>query len=159
MPSHGDPAAVNPPDRIRGNLEGIISSADPEAIKIHLTAIKQDLVIVMEKLPESKNPVWVFPTESTNFLRIDRDIDNMLITAQTLTTVSPDSAAFQTGMTNIGERSLSLRQNIMDATPYMFVSISNIIFSTMWIAAILGVFAILKRKKDQLNKFDEVPGV
>jgi hypothetical protein len=101
----------------------------------------------------------VFPTESTNFLRIDRDIDNMLITAQTLTTVSPDSAAFQTGMTNIGERSLSLRQNIMDATPYMFVSISNIIFSTMWIAAILGVFAILKRKKDQLNTFDEVPGV
>jgi hypothetical protein len=47
----------------------------------------------------------------------------------------------------------------MDATPYMFVSISNIIFSTMWIAAILGVFAILKRKKDQLNTFDEVPGV
>jgi hypothetical protein len=159
MSINGYHADVYPLDRIRGNLDGIISSADPEAIKIHLTVIKQDLVIVMEKLPESKNPVWVFPTESTNFLRIDRDIDNMLITAQTLTTVSPDSAAFQTGMTNIGERSLSLRQNIMDATPYMFVSISNIIFSTMWIAAILGVFAILKRKKDQLNKFDEVPGV
>ncbi len=159
MSINGYHADVYPLDRIRGNLDGIIGSADPEAIKIHLTAIKQDLVIVMEKLPESKNPVWVFPTESTNFIRIDRDIDNMLTTAQTLTTVSPDSAAFQTGMTNIGERSLSLRQNIMDATPYMFVSISNIIFSTMWIAAILGVFAILKRKKDQLNTFDEVPGV
>lgn len=159
MSINGYHADVYPLDRIRGNLDGIIGSADPEAIKIHLTAIKQDLVIVMEKLPESKNPVWVFPTESTNFIRIDRDVDNMLATAQTLTTVSPDSAAFQTGMTNIGERSLSLRQNIMDATPYMFVSISNIIFSTMWIAAILGVFAILKRKKDQLNTFDEVPGV
>lgn len=159
MSINGYHADVYPLDRIRGNLDGIIGSADPEAIKIHLTAIKQDLAIVMEKLPESKNPVWVFPTESTNFLRIDRDVDNMLVTAQTLTGVSPDSAAFQTGMTNIGERSLSLRQNIMDATPYMFVSISNIIFSTMWIAAILGIFAILKRKKDQLNTFDEVPGV
>lgn len=159
MSINGYHADVYPLDRIRGNLDGIIGSADPEAIKIHLTAIKQDLAIVMEKLPESKNPVWVFPTESTNFLRIDRDVDNMLITAQTLTTVSPDSAAFQTGMTNIGERSLSIRQNIMDATPYMFVSISNIIFSTMWIAAILGIFTILKRKKDQLNTFDEVPGV
>ncbi len=159
MSINGYHADVYPLDRIRGNLDGIIGSADPQAIKIHLTAIKQDLAIVMEKLPESKNPVWVFPTESTNFLRIDRDIDNMLVTAQTLTTVSPDSAAFQTGMTNIGERSLSIRQNIMDATPYMFVSISNIIFSTMWIAAILGIFAILKRKKDQLNAFDEVPGV
>ena len=159
MTINGYHADVYPLDRIRGNLDGIIGSADPAAIKIHLTAIKQDLVIVMEKLPESKNPVWVFPTESTNFLRIERDVDNMLVNVQTISGVSPDSAAFQTGMTNIGERSLALRQNIMDATPYMFVSISNIIFSTMWIAAILGIFAILKRKKDQLNAYDEVPGV
>ncbi len=159
MTINGYHADVYPLDRIRGNLDGIIGSADPAAIKIHLTAIKQDLTIVMEKLPESKNPVWVFPTESTNFLRIERDVDNMLVNVQTISGVSPDSAAFQTGMTNIGERSLALRQNIMDATPYMFVSISNIIFSTMWIAAILGIFAILKRKKDQLNAYDEVPGV
>ena len=159
MTINGYHADVYPLDRIRGNLDGIIGSSDPAAIKIHLTAIKQDLVIVMEKLPESKNPVWVFPTESTNFLRIERDVDNMLVNVQTISGVSPDSAAFQTGMTNIGERSLALRQNIMDATPYMFVSISNIIFSTMWIAAILGIFAILKRKKDQLNAYDEVPGV
>lgn len=159
MAINGYHADVYPLDRIRGNLDGIIGSADPAAIKIHLTAIKQDLTIVMEKLPESKNPVWVFPTESTNFLRIERDVDNMLVNVQTISGVSPDSAAFQTGMTNIGERSLALRQNIMDATPYMFVSISNIIFSTMWIAAILGIFAILKRKKDQLNVYDEVPGV
>ena len=159
MAINGYHADVYPLDRIRGNLDGIIGSSDPAAIKIHLTAIKQDLVIVMEKLPESKNPVWVFPTESTNFLRIERDVDNMLVNVQTISGVSPDSAAFQTGMTNIGERSLALRQNIMDATPYMFVSISNIIFSTMWIAAILGIFAILKRKKDQLNAYDEVPGV
>jgi len=159
MTINGYHADVYPLDRIRGNLDGIIGSADPAAIKIHLTAIKQDLAIVMEKLPESKNPVWVFPTESTNFLRIERDVDNMLVNVQTISGVSTDSAAFQTGMTNIGERSLALRQNIMDATPYMFVSISNIIFSTMWIAAILGIFAILKRKKDQLNAYDEVPGV
>lgn len=152
-------ADVYPLDRIRGNLDGILGSADPVAIKTHLIAIKQDLAIVMEKLPESKNPVWVFPTESTSFLRIERDVDNMLINVETISGVSEDSAAFQTGMTNIGERSLALRQNIMDATPYMFVSVSNIVFSTMWIAAILGIFAVLKRKKDQLTAFDETTGV
>lgn len=159
MAINGYHADVYPLDRIRGNLDGIIGSADPVAIKTHLTAIKQDLAIVMEKLPESKNPVWVFPTESTNFLRIERDVDNMLVNIETISGVSEDSAAFQTGMTNIGERSLALRQNIMDATPYMFVSVSNIVFSTMWIAAILGIFAALKRKKDQLTAFDEVAGV
>jgi cellulose synthase/poly-beta-1,6-N-acetylglucosamine synthase-like glycosyltransferase len=159
MAINGYHADVYPLDRIRGNLDGIIGSADPVAIKTHLTAIKQDLTIVMEKLPESKNPVWVFPTESTSFLRISRDVDNMIVNVETISGVSEDSAAFQTGMTNIGERSLALRQNIMDATPYMFVSVSNIVFSTMWIAAILGIFAALKRKKDQLTSFDEATGV
>jgi len=150
---------VYPLDRIRGNLDGIIGSSDPIAIKTHLSAIKQDLAIVMAKLPESKNPVWIFPTESTSFLRIERDIDNMQTNAETISGVSKDSAAFQTGISNIGERALSIRQNIMDATPYMFVSVSNILFSTMWIAAILGIFTALKRKKDQLTKFDETAGV
>jgi len=150
---------IYPLDRIRGNLDGIIGSSDPVEIKNHLTAIKQDLAIVMEKLPESKNPVWIFPTESTSFLRIERDIDNMQVNVETIAGVSKDTAAFQMGISNIGERSLSIRQNIMDATPYMFVSVSNIIFSTMWIAAILGIFTALKRKKDQLTKFDETAGV
>ena len=159
MAINGYHTDVYPLDRIRGNLDAIIGSADPVEIKTHLTAIKQDLTIVMEKLPESKNPVWVFPTESTSFLRIERAVDNMIVNVETISGVSEDSAAFQTGMTNIGERSLALRLNIMDATPYMFVSVSNIIFSTMWIAAILGIFTALKRKKDQLTAIDEAIGV
>jgi hypothetical protein len=159
MAINGYHADVYPHDRIRGNLDGILGSADPVSIKTHLMAIKQDLAIVMEKLPESKNPVWVFPTESTSFLRIERDVDNMIANAETISGISEDNAAFQTGMTNIGERAFAIRQNIMDATPYMFVSVSNIVFSTMWIAAILGIFAALKRKKDQLTAFDEAAGI
>ena len=159
MAINGYHTDVYPLDKIRGNLDGILGSADPVSIKTHLTAIKQDLAIVMEKLPESKNPVWVFPTESTSFLRIERDVDNMIANAETISGISEDNAAFQTGMTNIGERAFAIRQNIMDATPYMFVSVSNIVFSTMWIAAILGIFAALKRKKDQLTAFDEATGI
>ena len=159
MAINGYHADVYPLDRIRGNLDAILGSADPVSIKTHLLSIKQDLAIVMEKLPESKNPVWIFPTESTSFIRIDRDIDNMIANTNTISGISEDNAAFQTGMSNIGERAFAIRQNIMDATPYMFVSVSNIIFSTMWIAAILGIFAALKRKKDQLTAFDEAAGV
>ena len=154
MAINGYYSDVYPLDRIRGNLDGILGSADPVSIKTHLLSIKQDLAIVMEKLPESKNPVWAFPTESTSFIRIERDIDNMIASAETISGIPEDNAAFQTGMTNIGERALAIRLNIMDATPYMFVSVSNILFSTMWIGAILGIFAALKRKKDQLTAFD-----
>jgi cellulose synthase/poly-beta-1,6-N-acetylglucosamine synthase-like glycosyltransferase len=150
---------IYPLDRIRGNLDGIMGSSDPIAIKTHLTAIKQDLKIILDKLPESKNPVWIFPTESTNFNRIDRDVDTMIASIETISRVSDDSSAFQTGMTNIQERSIAISKNIMDATPYMYVSVSNILFSTIWIAAILGIFAALKRKKDQLTAFDQATGV
>jgi cellulose synthase/poly-beta-1,6-N-acetylglucosamine synthase-like glycosyltransferase len=150
---------IYPLDRIRGNLDGIMGSSDPTAIKTHLTAIKHDLKIILDKLPESKNPVWIFPTESTNFNRIDRDVDTMIASIETMSRVSDDSSAFQTGMTNIQERSIAISKNIMDATPYMYVSVSNILFSTIWIAAILGIFAALKRKKDQLTAFDKATGI
>jgi hypothetical protein len=62
---------------------------------------------------------------------------------------------YSTGMLDINDRTLLLRTNIMDATPYMYVSPANMMFSVIWIAAIIGIFAALKRKKEQLNKSDE----
>jgi hypothetical protein len=62
-----------------------------------------------------------------------------------------NSETFNTAMLNIHYGAIQMRQNLMDATPYMYASFSNIVFSSIWIAAILGIFAILKRKKDQLK--------
>jgi len=42
----------------------------------------------------------------------------------------------------------------LDATPYMYVSFSNIVFSSLWIAVILGIFAMLKRKKERLKSYE-----
>jgi hypothetical protein len=41
----------------------------------------------------------------------------------------------------------------------MYASISNILFASIWIAVIIGVFAILKRKKQNLEAFDKSDGV
>ena len=38
---------------------------------------------------------------------------------------------------------------------YMYVSPANMMMSAIWIAAIIGIFAVLKRKKEQFNKSDE----
>ena len=38
----------------------------------------------------------------------------------------------------------------------MYVSPANMMFSVIWIAAIIGIFAILKRKKEQFQKEDEI---
>jgi cellulose synthase/poly-beta-1,6-N-acetylglucosamine synthase-like glycosyltransferase len=155
---------IYPLDRIRGNLDGIGTSSDPQIIRDHLVAIQEDLDMVMVNLPEtldsegkviSKNPVWIFGTESTNFLRIQNNIDTMFTGVDDISNISKDNSAYHTGMLDIKERALLLNINIMDATPYMYVSPANMMFSAIWIAAIIGIFAALKRKKEQLNKSDE----
>ncbi|RNJ75039.1 MAG: glycosyl transferase, partial [Nitrosopumilus sp. D6] len=154
---------IYPLDRIRGHMDGIIGSSDPEMIHSHLVAVQTDMDLILAKLPEgvsdtgepSKNPVWLFPTDSTNFVRMKNDIDHMIAAIEKIATIPRDNSAYNTGMLVAGERALGLRLNIVDATPYMYVSIANIIFSTMWIAAILGIFAALKHKKDQLGEADK----
>jgi len=155
---------IYPLDRIRGNLDGVVSSLDPAVMRNHLVAIQSDLDIVMANIPEttnsdgkviSKNPVWLFATESTNFIRIQNNIASMINDIDQSTSLSKPTDDYSTGMLDINDRASLLRTNIMDATPYMYVSPANMMLSVIWIAAIIGIFAALKRKKEQLNKLDE----
>ena len=156
---------IYPLDRIRGHLDGIVSSSDPVVIRNHLLDIQKDLDLVMKHLPEttdrngkivSKNPVWIFATESTNFLRIQNDVDSMLAGVDEVSSISKDNSAYHTAMLDINDRAMLLKTNIMDATPYMYVSPANMMFSTIWIAVVIGIFAILKRKKEQFKETDEI---
>jgi len=153
---------IYPLDRIRGNLDGVIASSDPKIIHNHLVAIQTDLDLVMINIPETidangivaKNPVWMFGTESTNFLRIQNNIDTMITSVNEISSISKDNSAYHTGMLDITDRATLLKINIMDATPSMYVSPANILSSIIWVAAIIGIFAVLKRKKEQLKKVD-----
>ena len=156
---------IYPLDRIRGNLDGVMASSDPDVIRDHLVAIQSDLDLLMINIPETtdksgkiiaKNPVWIFGTESTNFIRIQNNIDTMVAGLDEISLISKDNSAYHTGMLDINDRALLLKINIMDATPYMYVSPANMMFSAIWIAAIIGIIAILKRKKEQLQKEDEI---
>ncbi|MCJ8306162.1 MAG: PEFG-CTERM sorting domain-containing protein [Nitrosopumilus sp.] len=156
---------IYPLDRIRGNLDGIVGSSDPNVIRDHLVAIQTDLDVVMVNLPETidadgkliaKNPVWIFSTESTNFLRIQNNIDTMITSVNDISSISKDNSAYHTAMLDINDRAEILKINIMDATPYMYVSPENMMMSVVWIAVVIGIIILLKRKKEQLQKIDEI---
>ena len=165
MAINGYNSDIYPLDRIRGHFDGIIGSSDPDTIRAHLIAIQADLEPMLEKLPEttdtnsqtiSKNPVWLFATESTNFIRIQNDVNSIMQSVDTLSTIRQDNSAYHTGMLDINNRADLLRQNIMDATPYMYVSIANVFSSIIWIAVIIGIFTALKRKRTQLKESDTI---
>ena len=150
--------SIYPMDRIRGYLDGIITSSDPATIRSHLAAINQDLAVVMGNLDDTNNPVWIFPTESTNFLRIQNDVATLSSGLEKVSSVSTDNAAYHTAMLDINYRAMLLKTNISDATPYMYVSYWNVAYSILWIVAIVGIFAVLKRKKEQIQLLDEAAG-
>jgi len=143
---------IYPLDLSRGHLEGIGASSDPQTILTHLQAIQG-------YLPEEGNPVWIFPTETTNFSRIQSDLDIMIISVEKISAVPKDSSAYHTGMLDVKERAEIIKKNIMDATPYMYVSAPNILFTSIWMATIIGIFAVLNKKKVQLKESDVIDGV
>ncbi len=156
---------IYPLDRIRGNLDGIISSSDPNVIRDHLVAIQTDLDVVMVNIPDTvdangkliaKNPVWIFSTESTNFLRIQNNIDTMITSVNDISSIPKDNPAYHTAMLDLNDRSLMLELNIVDATPYMYVSPENMMMSVVWVAVVIGIIILLKRKKEQLQKIDDI---
>ena len=165
MAINGYNSDIYPLDRVRGHFDGVIGSSDPDTIRTHLIAIQLDLKPLIEKLPEtidtdnniiSKNPVWVFPTESTNFIRIHNDVTSMLQSVENISMIPQDNSAYHTGMLDINDRASLLRLNIMDATPYMYVSIANVFSSIVWIAVIIGILTALKRKRTQLKESDAI---
>ena len=165
MAINGYNSDIYPLDRVRGHFDCVIGSSDPDTIRTHLIAIQLDLKPLIEKLPEtidtdnniiSKNPVWVFPTESTNFIRIHNDVTSMLQSVENISMIPQDNSAYHTGMLDINDRASLLRLNIMDATPYMYVSIANVFSSIVWIAVIIGIFTALKRKRTQLKESDAI---
>ena len=63
---------VYPLDMSVGFLDRIMASSDPQSILVDLNAIKV-------LLPTEGNPVWIFPTDTTNFVRIQTDLNTMII--------------------------------------------------------------------------------
>ncbi len=161
MAYNGYSTDIYPLDRMRGNFDGVIASSDPVTIRAHLMEIKSDMAIIMANdfIPQktdangilvSKNPVWLFDTHTTNFVRMDANVDTLLDILDKVAVSPKDSSAYHTGMLEINSNSEALKNHIREATPFMYISISNIIFSTMWIASIVTIFIVLKKKRETM---------
>ena len=143
---------VYPIDLSRGLLDRVMVSSNPETILADLNAIKGHL-------PEEGNPVWLFGTPASDWGRIQADLDNMIVNVELLATVPRDSSVFNTGMIDVSDRALVLQESLEDLTPYAYVNFINIVLTAVWIAGILAIFAVLKRRKQQLQTSDMSDGI
>ena len=130
---------IHPLNLTTENLNQVIGSSSISQIKTHLAETKHNINTVMEKMSEDKNPVWLYPTESTNFLRIENDLDSMIISIDKLSELSTDTSAFHTGMLDISNRASLVKENLSDARGFLYGSITNAFFTLIWLTGIIGL--------------------
>jgi len=146
MAYYGYESAIYPIDKALGNLARAESSQTPEELAAYVYEAKRTL-------PPSGNPVWSFPTAKTDFGLIQQDLDMILSRANSIASVEPHSSAYSTGMADMHLSLQSIQGNIVEAMPYMYVSTTNVAVSVVWIATIIGLFAVMRRGRSKYQEY------
>lgn len=131
---------IHPIDKARGTLSQVQATSDP-------VIIRSELVTVKGLLPASGNPVWISPTEDTDFRLMQRDLQTMLGTVDEVANTSPDSAAFHAGMLNIHTQASAISFNLIDVTPYLYARLPFVLANSMWLLGVMGLVSFVYAKK------------
>jgi cellulose synthase/poly-beta-1,6-N-acetylglucosamine synthase-like glycosyltransferase len=136
--------AIYPLDKAMGYLARAESAQTPETIADYLRPIKH-------LLPMEGNPVWSFPNPRTDFGLIQNDLDAMLLRTVSISSVEPNSAAYNTGLEDLHGSIKIIESNLEEATPYVYVSFTNILLGGLWVGVIMLIFAALRRGRAKLR--------
>ena len=130
--------AIYPLDKAMGYLARAETAQTPEMIADYLRPVKQ-------LLPMEGNPVWSFPNPRTDFGLIQNDLDAMLLRTASISSVEPNSAAYNTGLEDLHGSIKIIESNLEEATPYVYVSFTNILLGGLWVGVIMLIFAAMRR--------------
>lgn len=139
--------AIYPLDKAMGYLSRAEFAQTPDMIADYLRPVKL-------LLPNEGNPVWIFPTPRTDFGLIQNDLEAMLIRTNLISSVEPNSAAYNTGLEDLHSSIKIIESNLDEATPYIYGSLTNILLSGLWIAVIMLIFAAMRRGRSKLKEYE-----
>lgn len=145
MALYGYQQAIYPVDSANGYLNRAESAQTPEQLANFVRLAKR-------VLPDSGNPVWSFPTARTDFALIQRNLDDILARANSISSLEPYSTEYNTGMQDMHATLKAIQEDLIEATPFLYVSVNNIMFSAVWIAVILAIFAIMRRGRAKFRE-------
>jgi hypothetical protein len=130
--------AIYPLDKAMGYLARAETAQTPEMIADYLRPVKQ-------LLPMEGNPVWSFPNPRTDFGLLQNDLDAMLLRTVSISSVEPNSAAYNTGLEDLHGSIKIIESNLEEATPYVYISFTNILLGGLWVGVIILIFAAMRR--------------
>ena len=148
MAYYGYQQTIYPIDKAAGYLSRAETSQTTEMLLNYIQHVQQ-------LLPKQGNPVWYFSTPRTDFGLIQNDLAAMISRANSVSSLGPDTSAYNTGLQDIRTSIKVLETNVQEAIPYLYVSYTNVILSTIWIAIIVFIFAIMNKRRTKLTEYEE----
>jgi hypothetical protein len=145
MAYYGYDRAIYPVDSALGYLNRAETAQTPDELASYVAKAQREL-------PESGNPVWSFPTARTDFGLIQKELNSILSRANSISSLEQYSTEYNTGMTDMHLSLKAIQEDLIEAMPYLYVSTTNIMFSIVWIAVILGLFAIMRRGRAKFRE-------
>jgi hypothetical protein len=106
--------------------------------------IAEYMVLAKKNLPTEGNPVWLFQTVRTDFALIQTALDDVLARAQVAESMDPHSSAYNVALIDMHNTANALESNLLEAMPYMYIGLSNIVLASVWVVAIIAVFAAMR---------------
>jgi hypothetical protein len=140
MAFFGYQQAIYPIDTALGFLARAETAQTPEDLASFVTRAQR-------AMPESGNPVWSFPTARTDFALIQAELDRIVSRANSISSLETYSTEYNTGMTDMHASLRALQEDLIEAMPYLYVSFTNIMISSVWIGIVLLVILVMRRGK------------
>ena len=144
---YGYQNTIYPLDKAIGYLSRAESAQSPEVVVKYIEPVKH-------LLPNNGNPVWVFPNPRTDFSLIQNELDAMLLRANSISSVELYSAAYNTGLADLRTTIKIIESDLIEVIPFLYISVTNIILGTIWIAIILFIFALMKRGREKFREYE-----
>jgi cellulose synthase/poly-beta-1,6-N-acetylglucosamine synthase-like glycosyltransferase len=142
---YGYQYSIYPLDKSAGYLSRAQAAQSPHLVFLYLNNAK-------ELIPPHGNPVWTFPNPRTDFTLISHDINAMQERALTISGLEPQSAEYNTALEDLHSSIRIIEMNLIEAQPYVYGSLNNIIFTGIWIGLILLIYNLISRMR---RKFRE----
>lgn len=142
---YGYQYSIYPLDKSAGYLSRAQAAQSPLLVFWYLDKTK-------ELIPPDGNPVWTFPNPRTDFTLISREINAMQERALTISNLKPQSTEYNTALEDLHSSIRIIEMNLIEAQPYVYGSLNNIIFTGIWIGLILLTYNLIRRMR---RKFQE----
>ena len=109
----------------------------------------------LDHIPLEGNPVWIFPTPRTDFALIRSDLMKLREAAKTLALEGKGSSTYQQGVDQIKDSLVRIRDQIMEAASFYYLSPQALLFSALWLVVFVFLGRFYMMVRNGAEKVDE----